>query len=196
LLAQADAEAALAARPDVAVARLTIDLQKKALKIARGDFLPTLSASTTLAYNGNFDQLKYSGEDWSTYWAAGLDLTLPIFTGFRTSARYQQARIDVAKAETDLRRTRDAAVIEVQQAAMDLRQAVQQIDSQRLTVGEAERAVELAGTLYANGKATQLEVLDAQLALEGARTSMASALYQGAIAEINLKKSLGRPDAE
>jgi outer membrane protein TolC len=196
ILAQADAEVALRNRPEIAVSRLTIDLQDKGVQIARGDFLPTLSASTTFAYNGNFEELKYRGEDWSTYWTAGLNLTFPIFTGFRNTAKYQQARVDLLKARTDFLKTRDAVVIEVQQAAMDLRQALQQVESQTMNVDEAERAVEIAGSLYANGKATQLEVLDAQLALEAARTNMAGALHQGAVADITLRKSLGLLDAE
>ena len=53
----------------------------------------------------------------------------------------------------------------------------------------------MAESLYTNGKATQLEVLDAQLALEAARTNMAVALFEAALADIALKKSLGLLDA-
>jgi outer membrane protein len=195
ILAQADGATALRNRPEVASGRLAIALQEKAVRIARGDFLPTLAASTTLAYNGNFDQLGYDRSDWSTSWTAGLSLSVPIFTGFRNTARYRQARVDLEMARTAFGKTSDAVAIEVQQAAMALRKAVQQIASQALNVGEAERAVEIAGSLYANGKATQLEVLDAQLALEVARTNMAGALHEGTVAQITLKRSLGLLDA-
>jgi outer membrane protein TolC len=165
------------------------------VKIARGDFLPTLSAATTFAYNGNSDALRIKGEDWSPYWFASLNLTVPIFTGFRDYARYQQAKVDLRKARTDLQKTRDAAVIEMQQAIMDFRKALAQIASQRLNVDEARQAVQIAGNLYASGRATQLEVLDAQLALQAAQTNMASALYGGTMADITLKRSLGLLDS-
>lgn len=195
LLARADVQVALGNRPDIAVGELTVDLQDKAVKIARGDFLPTLSAATTFAYNGNSDKLRFKENDWSPYWFASLNLTFPIFTGFRDYAHYQQVKIDFRKAQTDLQKTRDAAVIEVQQAVMDFRKALEQIESQRLNVDEAGQAVQLAENLYANGKATQLEVLDAQLALQVAQTNMASALYGGTMADIILKKSLGLLDS-
>ena len=54
--------------------------------------------------------------------------------------------------------------------------------------------MEIAESMYASGKATQLEVLDSQLAFESARTNYASALFEAKIAEISLKKSLGLLD--
>jgi outer membrane protein TolC len=195
VLGRADAEAALRHRPDVEVNRLNIDLQDQATAIARGDFLPTLSAATTFAYTGNFDALKYRGDDWASFWNVGLSLSIPIFTGFRDLAKYRQAKVDQLKARTEFGRTRDAAIIEVRQGAMNLRKAFRQLESQELNVDEARQAVEFAERLYANGKATQLEVLDAQLAFESARTNMASALFEAAIADLALKKSLGLLDA-
>ena len=196
ILSHARAEIALSTRPDVNASRLTIDLYDKAVKIARGDFLPTLTAGTTFAYNGNFDQLAYHASDWNPYWFADISLNFPIFSGFRNYAKYKQAKVDYLKARTDYRKTRDSVVIEVEEGMMSFHKALKQIESQRLNVEEADRAVELAENLYTNGKATQLEVLDAQLALEVAKTNMASALYEGTIAEISLKKSIGILDAD
>ena len=195
ILARVDAGAALVQRPDVAVSRLNTELQRRAVQIARGDYLPTLAATTSLSFNGNSDEARYNRDDWSTSWVAGLSLTFPIFTGFRTGARYQQARVDLCQAETNLRQAEDAAVIEIEMAAMSFRKALEQIATQDLTVGEAREATDIAENLYANGKATQLEVLDVQLALEVARTNLASALYDGAIAHLALQQSLGLLDA-
>ena len=191
ILERAYAAWALRMRPEVAVGRLVIDLQDQAIQVARGEFMPTLAARMTLAYNGNFDELRARGEDWSTYWVAGLSLTFPIFTGFRNSAQYRQTKVDHRQAQTEYLKTQDAVTIEVEQAAMNFRKALDQIDSQQLNVDEAQRAMEIVDTLYANGKATQLEVLDVQLALQVARTNMASALYEATITEIALHKSLG-----
>jgi outer membrane protein len=194
VLEQASGEVALRTRPDVNASRLNIDLYGKAVKIAFGDFLPTLSAGTTFAYNGNFDRFSYNPGDWSPYWFADITLNFPIFTGFKNYAKYKQAKVDYLKARTDYRKTRDSVIIEVEEGTMNFRKALKQIESQRLNVEEAERAVDLAENLYTNGKATQLEVLDAQLALETAKTNMASAFFEGTVAEIALKKSLGLLD--
>ena len=100
-------------------------------------------------------------------------------------------KTDFYKAKTDYRKVYDSVWIEVQEGVLNLRNAVKTIESQRMNVEEAEMALEMAESLFANGKATLLEVLDTQLALEIAKTNMVSALYEGSIAEINLKNYLG-----
>lgn len=182
---------ALENRSDLQSAQLAIDLRDKAVKIARGDFLPTISASTTFMFNGNMDILKYDPLDWTRSWFAGVSVSIPIFSGLQTYSRYNQAKVDYRQAEVDYRRTRDSVIIEVEAAILNLRQAVDQIESRRLTVTEAEQAVDIAESMYANGASTQLEVLDAQLALAVARNNYAGALFDGKVAEINLEKSLG-----
>ena len=142
-------------------------------------------------FNANFDEFKYHASDWYRYWTADLTLTFPIFNGFRNSAKYKQAKADFYKAKTDYRKAYDSVLVEVREGVLNLRKAMNTIESQRMNVEEAEKALTMAESLYTNGKATQLEVLDAQLALKLAKTNMASALFEGTVAETNLKKSLG-----
>lgn len=191
LLDKATPETALENRPDLAATEKTVDLYEKNVTIARGDFLPTLTAGSTFQYSGNFDVFKYDAEDWNPYWTAGVNLSFPIFSGFRNSAKYRQAKTDFYTAKRSYRRMYDVVLIEVEQAVLTFRNAIESIESQRMNVEEAEMAIEMAESLYTNGKATQLEVLDAQLALESARTNMVTAMHQASVAEINLKKSLG-----
>jgi outer membrane protein len=196
LLSLAAASTALEKRPEIQIGKYTTDLQEKNVKIVKADFYPTLTAGTTFAFMGNFDTFKYSARDWNPYWFASLNLSFPIFDGFQNYSKYRQAKIDYLKSKTDFMKTRDSVVIEVSEGVLNLQMALKQIESQKLNIQEAQRAVELSESLFSNGKATQLEVLDAQLALEVARTNMASALYSGTVAVIALKKSLGLLDVE
>ena len=191
LLNEATIELALENRPDLKANEYNVDLYEKGIKLARGDFLPVLTAGSTFAFAGNFDEFRYAASDWNPYWTADLTLSFPIFSGFRNSAKYRQAKADYYKAKTDYRKAYDVVLIEVREGILNLRKAMKTIESQRMNVEEAERALTMAESLYTNGKATQLEVLDAQLALKVARTNMASALFEGTVAETNLKKSLG-----
>lgn len=196
LFAYANKKVAFSNRPDLKASKFTMELQDKVVSIVKGDFLPTLTFGTTFAYTGNFDVFKYDVQDWSPFWLANLTLSFPIFSGFKNYSKYKQAKVDYFKAKTDYRKLRDAAVIEVNEAVMNLRKTIEQIESQRLNVEEAERAVRLAESLYANGRVTQLEVLDAQLAFEVAKTNMVNYLYEGKVAEITLKKNLGLIDID
>ena len=97
----AKVKTALEYRPDLKASRSSVDLYEKNVKIVRGDFLPTLTAGTTFQYNGNFDTFKYDAGDWNSYWTASVNLSFPIFSGFRNSSRYKQAKTDFFKAKTD-----------------------------------------------------------------------------------------------
>ncbi len=187
----ASRETAFQYRPDLIASKETVDLYDKNIRITKGDFLPVLTAGSTFQYAGNMDELKYNARDWTPYWVANVNLSFPIFSGLKNYSKYKQAKVDHLKARTDYRKKRDATEIEVKQAVMNLRKAVEKISSQRMNVDEAQKAVDMAESLFRNGKATQLEVLDTQLALEQAKTNMATALYEGKVAEIMLKQSLG-----
>ena len=104
LFVLADAETAFENRPDLKVSEFGVDLQEKAIRIAKGDFLPTLTAGTTFAYEGNFDVLKYDARDWNPFWFANVSLTFPIFTGLKNYAKYKQAKVDFRKAQTAYRK--------------------------------------------------------------------------------------------
>lgn len=191
LLEMATKQVAFTNRPDLKASELTVDLYEKNIKIVKGDFLPTLTASSIFQYSGNLDELTYHASDWTPYWFATLNLSFPIFTGFKNYSKYKQAKVDHLKAKTDYRKQRDAAEIEVSEAVMNLQKTIEKIESQKLNVEEAKEAFRLAESLYTNGKVTQLDVLDAQLARDVAKNNMANALFEGKIAEISLKNSLG-----
>ncbi len=196
LFAIASVKTAIDQRPDLKASEHSVDLYEKNIKIVRGDFLPTLTAGSTFQYMGNFDTFKYDVGDWNRYWTASVNLSFPIFSGFKNTSKYKQAKTDFYKAKTNYRKAYDAVLIEVQEGVFNLRNAVKTIESQNLNIEEAEMALEMAESLYKNGKATQLEVFDAQLALDIAKSNMANALYEGIIAEITLKKSLGLIDID
>lgn len=194
LFARATEEVAVSNRADLQASRDMVDLQEKNTKIVRGDMLPSLTAGTTFQFMGNFDTFKYEADTWKPYWFAQVNLSFPIFTGMQNYSRLQQAKVDHRIAQTDYRNARNGVLIEVEENVLSLRNAMAAIESQRLTVQEAEKATEMAESRFRAGAATQLEVMDAQLALEQARTNMVNALYQGVTAEIQLRRSLGLID--
>jgi len=196
LFEQANKAVAFDNRPDLRASFLNIDLYQKNMRIARGDFLPIVTAGTTFQFAGNIDELKYNASDWTPYWVASVNLSFPIFSGLRNYSKFKQAKIDYLNAKTEYRRKRDRTEIEISESVMNLRKALEKIESQKMNAEEAEKAFGLAESLFSNGKATQLEVLDAQLARDVARNNMASALYEGKIAEIMLKNSLGIIDID
>ena len=82
-------------------------------------------------------------------------------------------------------------LVDVRAALLEFRAARQDLDAQEATVGQAERALELAGVRFREGLATQVEVLDSQLALTQARTNQARTLYRLNLAHARIERALG-----
>ena len=66
---------------------------------------------------------------------------------------------------------------------MNMQEAKKRIFAQQQSLGQAAKAVQIAGTRYKSGVGTQLELLDSQTALTQARTNYTKAIYDYLIAK-------------
>jgi len=85
-----------------------LELNKQAMKSL---YYPTLSLTAGYNYIGQGPQMPWGARPsdkvyWSDFSSVGLNLNIPIFTGFGTRAKVRQADIDVREAEADLADTK------------------------------------------------------------------------------------------
>lgn len=122
----------------------------------------------------------------------GLTLKVPIFEGFQISSRVDQAEVDYLKSLETLKQTTQILKSSVEQAFLKLNEAGKRIKSQSSTVEQAERGFEIAQIRYKSGLGTQLEVLDAEIALNQAKLNKLNAVYDKLLAEAELEQLLAR----
>ncbi|MEO6444654.1 MAG: TolC family protein [Gemmatimonadaceae bacterium] len=125
-------------------------------------------------------------------WGASVALTLPLFTGMATESRIAsaQARMQRANDTRDvLWRNLDS---DVQQAALQYRQAVVQAEVARQAVASAEENLKLTQQKYNVGSATILDLIDAQVQLQRVQSDAVSALAGIRVAEAQLDRVRGR----
>jgi outer membrane protein len=181
-------------RPALAAAEVTVSQQQELLKVARADRWPTLSASTT--YNEQaFPQTVFpsTANQFRRGWNGEVKLTFPIFLGFRTSARVEQAHAALLKAQAQRDQVRTQIELDVAQARAEVARTRALLVARRETVNQAERAHYLAGVRYNNGIATQLEVSDARLAAQQAQVNEVQATRDYLVALARLERALGHP---
>ncbi len=181
---------ALTNRADIYEAELSADLQAEAVKEARSFYLPRLDA---------FGQHRWARPDpqdatssrWGDEWQAGLRLSWPLFDGFAREGRIIEQRALQRQAEILLADTEEKAVQEVQTAILELQNARELVESQRLNIERADRALELVQAGYREGVNTEVELLDARTALTRARGLYHQALHRHTIARIDLRRATG-----
>jgi outer membrane protein TolC len=101
------------------------------------------------------------------------------------------AKLEQEKADIALSNKRDAIESDLSKLSLQFNEAAQRVESARLIVVAAERAVSLAQTAYTNGLATQLTVADAVNKLGSARLGLHGAIYEYRSAYYDWENTVG-----
>jgi outer membrane protein len=169
--------AALLLRPALQSLAQQIEARRGAVRIARADLLPSVAAAGNFAWQAFPAQPTPFDTEWRRDWSVTLQASIPIFDGFRTRGRVEQARAELRLTELQRDQVQQGLELELEAALGDFDAARAQIEARRATVGQAQRALELAELRFRSGLATQLDISSARLLLQQARVNEAQALY-------------------
>jgi outer membrane protein TolC len=179
---------AFTSRPEVIQAGLRKETARRYHSAAKAGNMPLITGAASYNYQNPF----YNKVEWTYNWSAGVALNFPLFDGMATSGRMKQTRSELRQAEIAEDNVRRGVEVEVRQAFLSVREAAERVDSQKGNLAQAEESLRIAEVSYANGAATNLEVMDAQLALNQAKTNYLQALFDYRIAQAALLKAVGR----
>ena len=136
------------------------------IRQARATRLPRVDASAATFFQA--DEVGRLFNSRHNLWSAGAAVTLPIFDGFYTKSKVDQAWARYAQAGLAKENTAEATAVDVRRACLDLRRAQSIIDSQRDNIVEAREALRISEVAYGNGVGTNLDVLDSLVSLSQA----------------------------
>ena len=176
---------ALRDRPDLRAADEQLRASQQSVAAIRSERLPSLSAFGDQGLIG-----KTPSHLLPTY-TYGVQLSVPIFDGFRREGRVQEQ--EAASRELDVRRRdlRQQASIEVRGALLDLSSARQQVDAARERLQFAEQEVSQARERFRAGVAGNADVVTAALSLNSARSQYVDALTSLQSSRVTLARAEG-----
>ena len=166
-------ERGLRLRPELAAGasgRRLAELERGAV---RGEYLPAFDLQARL-WHGD-PGLSFDGSE--VNWTAGALLSWEFFSGFGTAAREGRARAGAVEAAAAERRWRREVEREVRQAWVSLEEAEARLQVTRLAVEQAEEALAMVRTQYAEGAAEVTRLLNAELALSRMQAQAADARW-------------------
>ena len=120
---------------------------------------------------------------------------MPLFDGGRTRSEIQAASSRQRQAELQLRDLRAEVEKDVRLSLENLSTREEQVTAAQQTAELAERELQLAQDRLANGVGDNIELVNAQTALEDARQVPVSSLAQFNLARLNLAASRGRAES-
>jgi outer membrane protein len=177
---------ALIDRVEVSIAEKELKITETQRKAAGADLLPSVSALGDYGSSG----LKPNDMDYPTR-SIGVRLDVPIFNGGRTRSEMKIAASRQRESDARLRDVRAAVEKDVRQALLNVKTREEQVRAAQQADSLATRELELAQDRFKNGVADNIEVVNAQTALENARLIVVSSLAQFNIARLNMASALG-----
>ena len=180
--------AALARRPELRRLEQLEKARESGVSAARAGYLPEVYL--TGGYEGRKSSASNAFSDSVDGWVAGVEGSWAIFDGARTRGKVAQARAQLNQARLSLSEQRLAIEVEVRRAISSLQEAAELAQAAAKVVEQATEALRLADVRYKNGAATQLDVLQARVALTEASLNRLQANYRHTVALATLRKAI------
>jgi outer membrane protein TolC len=158
------------------------------LKLQKSYYLPTLAGFLSSTYNGNSNTFTFFDKEqlWFNSSVVGLQLDIPIFSGFQRKWQTQQAKLDVKKAQLDLDDAKRTLTNNAYSASVDYQNAYNSFRN-------AQELVELSSSIYGKEQIKFKEGMGTSFTLQQAETQLYSAqssYYQAALGLIDAKNKL------
>ena len=173
---------------------LQLDIQDRmlesTLRMQKRQYIPTLAASINYNYSAmGDDELR-----WFPSSTAALSLSIPVFDGLQKHYAIKQTKV-----------TRNMLALQREDTERNLRIAIRNFNDQmalcvknyeaaNATVGIAQKSYDISEKMFEVGKATQVELNDAQVSLMQAQLTQAQAVYNFMVTKASLDELIGKEE--
>ena len=161
----------------------TIRMQKK-------QYLPTLAASINYNYSAMGDEELR----WFPSSTAAVSLSIPIFDGFQKHDSIKQSKINKNMLDLQREDTERNLRIGIRNYNDQMSLCIKNYQAAEATVEIAQKSYDISEKMYEVGKATLVELNDAQLALQQAQLTQAQAVYNFMVTKASLDELIGKEE--
>lgn len=179
-------------RPEVRIIKNETSLSRYLVSIAKAGYRPTLSFSTSLQYQAQFNEGNIFDKKWDRSLNSIVMLSVPIFDSWRTPSKVKQAKASLVQSSLREESLIKSMILDFEQSLGKYNEARKRLSAQGDAVELARRGLSIASVRYENGVGTQLEVSDARLALAKSEINRAVALHDLAVSYAALMRAMGR----
>ena len=181
-----DVQTALHLRPEFRAYEETVKSAEQESDARAWLWAPSLSAfgNARIFNYDNFHLDRHS-------WAAGAQLDWQLFDGGSRDAARHQANARATAAREQAAAFSDRVRDDLANGSADLRTKQQGAEAAQQAVTLSQESLDLIRTQYTAGTATQLDLLEAQDALNGANIALVQARFDVAAADLTLRYAAG-----
>jgi outer membrane protein TolC len=173
---------------------LQLDIQNRMLestiKMQKNQYIPTLAASINYNYSAMGDD-KLS---WFPSSTAAVSLSIPVFDGFQKRFNIKQTKVSKNMLELQREDTERNLRIAIRNYNDQMALCIKNYQAANATVEIAQKSYDISEKMYEVGKATMVELNDAQVALMQSQLTQAQAVYNFMVAKASLDELIGKEE--
>lgn len=169
------------------------ELLEKNIAFEYSNHYPNIIGMANYSFQSQSDEIGDTfGQDFGVgAFNVGVNANFPIFNGFGTKAKVDQARVEEKKASINIEKTTKLIKLQVMDAVSKLNLAMEELKLRDDEIAEYEKALTITQVRYDNGLCTQLELTGAQTAVETSRLNKVTTLNNLMTAMIELEAATG-----
>lgn len=173
----------------VVAQKLAVDIAKLEISRNRAGHLPSLDAVASRTESKGTSSFDPTGT--SNINSVGLQLTIPLFSGFGITSKVREAIALENKASADLDTTRRNAAQAARTAYLGVQSGLSQVKALEAAEISSNSALESNKLGYEVGVRINIDVLNAQQQLYSTRRDLAKARYDTLVNSLKLKAATG-----
>lgn len=178
-------------RKEYQYAQLGLKLGEYNIKRYKLTRLPTVSLSSNYTLLRQANEFGFDGP-WFKSSLIGLNVNVPIFSGFARDARIQKATLEQRKNLNNLEGLKLTIDRDVQEALNDYTNALATLDAQKRNMELAEKVYNQTRIKFSEGIGSNTEITTAQNDLLIAQNNYILALYDAIDARVDFLKATGK----
>jgi outer membrane protein TolC len=176
-------------RPEIIQYVAQTKADKKAIEIAKADNRPSIYAAWD--YYSRSHTSATTNRSWNDYNIIGLTFSWPIFDGWATKAKVEQAIVDLKETQLLKEKTVNDIALELKNAYLSLWDAITKIQATESQIKLYADNLTSINQKYADGLASSLDQSDAGLKYEISLFNKKQAIYDYIIAKGSFDKATG-----
>jgi outer membrane protein len=179
---------AVSVRSDIEAIRLQQQMNQSQVSLAKSGNKPNLFLFSGYNVVNGFDPMN--PDKFVDNYNIGVQLAVPLFDGFATSHKVQQAELQFEQTQLQEHEIKDLIKMQVRQAIIAMKQSEDKIKAQDENIILAKEALQVAEKQYRDGLISSIEVLDAQHTLSQSEVLKTQAIFNHIMTKVELCRAM------
>ena len=181
-------------RNEIRLLNTVVELQKLDIKRHKMGRIPTISAFWNYSENAQRQTFTFfsSKESWFNTSVIGLNMNVPIFTGFQRNRKIEQAELTLEKTQNNIQNLQRAIDLQLVSQLQLLKNALANLDIQTRNMELSAQVYNSTKIKFEQGLGSSFEILQAVSSFDESQQNYFQALFEAVVARISYLRSLGK----